>query len=74
MEDGEGVLSPGHRETSSETASAPEEAEVAQPKAALTMSPANEPAKGGELPKVIGAGGSSSPEVPQEATRSVVSV
>ena len=64
---------PAIRETSSETASAPEEAEVAQPEVALTVSPTNEPAKGGELPKVTGTGGSSNPEAPQEATGSVVS-
>ena len=36
------------------------------------MSPANEPAKGGELPKVIETGGISNPEVSQEAAGSIV--
>ena len=64
---------PAIRETSSKTASASEEAKVAQPEAAMTVSPANEPAKGGKLPKVIETGGSSNPEAPQEAIGSVVS-
>ena len=64
---------PAIRETNSETASAPEEAEVAQPEAALTVSPTNETAKGGELPKMIEMGGSSNPEASQEAAGSVVS-
>ena len=37
------------------------------------MSPANEPAKGGELPKVTEMGGSSNPEMPQEVAGSIVS-
>ena len=55
---------PAIRETNSETASAPEEAEVAQPEAALTVSPTNEPAEGGELLKVTKTSGSSNPEAP----------
>jgi len=55
---------PAIRETSSDTASALEEAKVAQPEAALIVSSANEPAKGGDLPKVTETGGSSNPEVP----------
>ena len=43
---------PAIHETNSEKTSAPEEAEVAQPEADLTVSPADEPAKGGELFKV----------------------
>ena len=64
---------PAIRETNFETVSAPEEAEVAQPEAALTVSPANEPAKGGELSKVTKTGGSSNPEAPQDAAGSIVS-
>ena len=64
---------PAISETNSKTVSAPEEAEVAQPEAALIVSPANEPAKGGELPKETRTGGSSNPEAPQEATGSIVS-
>ena len=56
-----------------ETVSAPEEAEVAQPEAALTMSSTNEPAERGELPKVTERSGSSNPEAPQEAVGSIVS-
>ena len=58
---------PAISETNSKTVSAPEEAEVAQPEAALTMSSTNEPAERGELPKVTRSG-SSNPKVPQEAT------
>ena len=50
------------RETNSETVSAPEEIGVAQPEAALNVSPFNELAKGGELPKVTETRGSSNPE------------
>ena len=48
---------PAIRETNSETMSALEETGVAQPEAALNMSLTNEPAKGGELPKVTKTGG-----------------
>ena len=61
------------RETNSEMVSAPEEAEAAQPKAALTVSPTNEPAEGAELLKVTKTSGSSNPEAPQEAARPIVS-
>ena len=64
---------PAIRENNSEMVSAPEEVEVAQPEAALTMSSANEPAKGGDLLKVTETSGSSNPEVPQEAARSIIS-
>ena len=50
--------------TNSETVSAPEEAEVAQPEAALIVSPANEPTKGGELLMVTETSGNSNPEAP----------
>ena len=55
------------RETNSETVSVPEEAE-----AALTVSPTNKPAEGGELLKVTETSGSSNPEAPQEAIGSIV--
>ena len=67
---------PAIRETApanSETVSALEEVEVARPEAALAMSTPNEPAEGGELPGVTETPGSSNPEAPQEATRSIVS-
>lgn len=54
-------------ETNFEMVSVPEEAE-----AALTVSPTNEPAEGGELLKVTETSGSSNPEAPQEATGSIV--
>ena len=59
---------PTIRETNSETVSAPEEVE-----AALTVSPTNELAEGGELLKVTKTSGSSNPEAPQEAARSIIS-
>ena len=57
----------------SKTVSALEEAEVARPEAALAVSTLNEPAEGGKLPGVTETRGSSNPEAPQEAARSIVS-
>ena len=67
---------PAIRETSpasSEAVSAPEEAETARPEAALTVSTPNEPAEGGELPRVTETHGNLNPEAPQEAVESIVS-
>ena len=55
---------PAIRETNSEMVSALGEAKAAQPEAALTVSPTNEPAEGGELLKVTKTSGSSNPEAP----------
>ena len=56
-----------------ETVSAPEEAEAARPKVALTVPTTNELAEGGVLLVVTETRGSSNPEAPQEAIGSIVS-
>ena len=58
---------------SSETESAPEEAENARPEAALAAATPNELAEGGELPRATETHGSSNPVAPQEAAESIVS-
>ena len=67
---------PAIRETSLasfEAVSAPEEAETARLEAALAVSTPDEPAEGGELPRVTETHGSPNPEAPQEAIESIVS-
>ena len=52
--------------------SAPEEAEIAWPEAALAVSTPDEPDEGGKLPRATETHGSLNPEAPQEAVESTV--
>ena len=64
---------PAIRETApvnSEAKSAPEEAEIARPEAALAVTTPNESAEGGELPGATETHGSLNLEVPQEVVKS----
>ena len=58
---------------SSETVSAPEEAETTRPESALAVPTLNRPAEGGELPGATETYGSMNPKAPQEAAESTVS-
>ena len=58
---------------SSETVSAPQETEAAQPKAAQLVLTPDEPTKGGELHGATETPGGSNLEVSQEATKSTIS-